>query len=174
MKTVHKMKILWLSGISCNGNAHSFLNYRELEEFLKDFEFIYHPIIPSKYNLIEVAKGDLGCDILLIEGAISPEFKKGDTPIINLITKYAPKVKKIVTVGTCATFGGIFRDSSYSFTTGVHFNSTYKEVYVFLYTESLNDIYTYSPIIRAVLYASPIILANYTLYYVPRGLRLNH
>ena len=44
-----KTKLLWLSSISCNGNAHSFLNYDELEVFLDNFEFIYHPIIDSLY-----------------------------------------------------------------------------------------------------------------------------
>lgn len=115
------MKIIWLTSISCNGNAHSFLNYPLLEQFLKDFEFVYHPIIESSYTLEDVVKKELECDILLIEGAISPEYKKADIPIVNIINTYAQKVKKIVTVGTCATFGGIFKSSPYSYSTGLHF-----------------------------------------------------
>ena len=117
-----KTKILWLSAISCNGNAHSFLNYPNLEQFLDAFEFVYHPIIDSLYTLDDVIHKDLECDILILEGAISPEFKKVDEPIINLVDRYAHKAKKIVTVGTCATFGGIFAQSGYSYTTGLHFN----------------------------------------------------
>ncbi len=117
-----KTKILWLTSIACNGNAHSFLNYPQLELFLKDFEFIYHPIINSLFTLNDVINRDLKCDILILEGAISIEYKKADEPIINIISKYAKKVQKIVTVGTCATFGGIFKYSEYTYTTGLHFN----------------------------------------------------
>jgi hydrogenase small subunit len=117
-----KLKILWLSAISCNGNAHSFLNYPNLGQFLEHFEFVYHPIIDSPYTLEDVIKKDLECDILLLEGAISPEFKKADEPVINLLDRDAHKAKKIVTVGTCATFGGIFAQNSDSYITGLHFS----------------------------------------------------
>jgi hydrogenase small subunit len=117
-----KLKILWLSAISCNGNAHSFLNYPDLGQFLEHFEFVYHPIIDSPYTLEDVIKKDLECDILLLEGAISPEFKKADEPVINLLDRYVHKAKKIVTVGTCATFGGIFAQNSDSYITGLHFS----------------------------------------------------
>ena len=120
---MYRLKILWLSALSCNGNAHSFLNYPHLENFLDNFEFVYHPVIESNYTLDDVIKKDLECDILLLEGAISPEFKKAGVPIINLIDKYAHKAKKIITIGTCATFGGIFAQSGYAYTTGLHFNN---------------------------------------------------
>jgi hydrogenase small subunit len=118
---VSKCKLLWLTSISCNGNAHSFLNYPNLEQFLEDFEFVYHSIIDSNYSLEDVVNKKLECDILIIEGAISPEYKKSDTPIINIINHYAHIAKKVVTVGTCATFGGIFKNSGYNYTTGLHF-----------------------------------------------------
>ncbi len=130
-----KLKILWLSSITCNGNAHSFLNYENLDILLDNFEFIYHPIIESKYNLNDIIYKDLYCDILILEGAISPEYNKVNEPIINIINKYASRVHKIVTVGTCATFGGIFRDSGYAYTTGLHFDG---EKPTFLFT-SLKD-----------------------------------
>ena len=117
-----KIKLLWLTSISCNGNAHSFLNYPQLEIFLDYFEFIYHPILESEYTLEDIIHKDIQCDILLIEGAISSEYKKIDEPIVNIINKYALRVKKIVTVGTCATFGGIFKQSGYAYTTGLHFD----------------------------------------------------
>lgn len=120
MKT--KMKVLWLSAISCNGNTHSFLNYPHMDQFLEDFEFIYHPVIDSKYLLQEIVSQDIECDILLIEGAISKEFKRADLSIVDIIKRYSKRVKKIVTVGTCATFGGIFRESGYEKTSGLHFD----------------------------------------------------
>ena len=135
MKKIDKIQVLWLSAISCNGNAHSFFNYSQLEIFFKYFEFIYHPIIESQYKLNNIINDEIDCDILIIDGAISPEYNRNSTPIINIINKYALKVKKIITVGTCATFGGIFRESGYSFTSGLHFNQD-KEIFLF---KSLKD-----------------------------------
>jgi len=119
---VSKTKLLWLSGIACNGNAHSFLNYPDFKGFLRDFEFVYHPLFDTEYSLQDIITKDIDCDILLIEGAISSEFKRANEPIINIINRYANRVKKIVTVGTCATFGGIFKESDYSYVTGLHFD----------------------------------------------------
>ncbi len=117
-----KTRVLWLSAIACNGNTHSFLNYPYLEQFFNDFEFIYHPVIDSQYSLEDIVKKDISCDILLIEGSISDEFKRADSSVVDIIKKYSKIVKKIVTVGTCATFGGIFRDSEYKDVTGLHFD----------------------------------------------------
>ncbi len=117
-----KLKVLWLTGIACNGNAHSFLNYPYLAQFMDRFEFLYHPIIESKYTLVDIINQDLECDILLIEGAISIEYKKDTTSIYDIIQKYSSKAQKIVTVGTCASFGGIFRDSGYLGASGLHFD----------------------------------------------------
>jgi hydrogenase small subunit len=121
-----KVKVLWLSSIACNGNTHSFLNYPYMEQFLDDFEFIYHPIIDSNYSLKEIATQTITCDILLIEGSISDDIKRADVKVIDIIKNYAKVVKKIVTVGTCATFGGIFRESDYKDTTGLHFEKDKK------------------------------------------------
>lgn len=116
-----KVRVLWLSAISCNGNSHSFLNYPYLEQFLDDFEFIYHPIFESAYTLEDIASKDIECDVLLIEGTISKEFKRADVSVVDIIQKYSKQVTKIVTVGTCATFGGIFKDSGYEEASGLHF-----------------------------------------------------
>ncbi|WP_415398092.1 hydrogenase [Sulfurimonas sp. CS5] len=92
-----------------------------MEQFLNDFEFIYHPVIDSNYSLKEIVSETIECDILLIEGSISDEIKRADVRVVDIIKKYAKIVKKIITVGTCATFGGIFRESDYKDTTGLHF-----------------------------------------------------
>ena len=76
----------------------------------------------SRYSLEDIVLNDIECDILIIEGTISSEYKKADQSIINIINQYASIVKKIITVGTCATFGGIFRQSGYSYATGLHFD----------------------------------------------------
>lgn len=79
----NKMRVLWLSAIACNGNTHSFLNYPFLEQFLDDFEFIYHPVIDSHYTLEDIVSKEIPCDILLIEGAISKEFQRADVSVVD-------------------------------------------------------------------------------------------
>jgi len=117
-----KVKVLWITGLACNGNTHSFLNYPHLEQFLNDFEFIYHPIIDSPYSLEQIVSDTIACDVLLIEGSISPQIEKADKKLIDIISSYAKIVNKIITVGTCSTYGGIFRQSEYEDVTGLHFD----------------------------------------------------
>ena len=117
-----KMKVLWITGLACNGNTHSFLNYPNLEQFLENFEFIYHPIIESEYSLEDVVSTPIACDVLLIEGSLSPEIEKADKKLFTIIQEYSNIVSKIITVGTCATFGGIFRQSEYEDISGLHFD----------------------------------------------------
>jgi len=102
------MKLLWLSALSCYGNVHSFFNYKDIDRFMQDFEFIYHPSIDSPYNIKDIATKDVECDVLLLEGTLEDELKKGDYLLKDIIIKYAKKAKKILTVGTCASFGGMF------------------------------------------------------------------
>ncbi|MCD6258390.1 MAG: hydrogenase, partial [Helicobacteraceae bacterium] len=83
--------------------------------------FIYHPIIDSNYSLEEIVSSEIRCEILLIEGSIAEDFQRADIPIIEIIKKYSKIAKKIVTVGTCATFGGIFKESNYTNVSGLHF-----------------------------------------------------
>ena len=115
-----KTQLLWLTGVACNGNAHSFLNYPDLETFFESFAFVHHSIIDSPYTLHDVARGDLPCDILLIEGAVSAHYTKAGVPLTEIIARYAAKAQAIVTVGTCATFGGIFKES-YEDASGLHY-----------------------------------------------------
>lgn len=116
------MKILWLSSLSCNGNVHSLLNYPYLEKFLKDFEFIYHPTFETKYTLKDIVSKDIDCDILIVEGTLEDDLLKADVDIKDLIFRYGKKAKKIVAVGTCASFGGIFLDDRKD-RYGLHFRS---------------------------------------------------
>lgn len=117
------MKILWLSALSCNGNAHSFLNYSELKQFLEDFEFIYHPIINTKYNLKQITTQTIPCDILIVEGTIETKLKKDNIELSTLINNYGKKAKKIIAVGTCASFGGVFLDDKVN-RYGLHYRLT--------------------------------------------------
>ena len=157
-----KTKILWLQGLACNGNSHSFLNYPHLAQFLEDFSFIHHPIIDSDYTLGEIVRGYISCDILLIEGSLSDEFERAGKSIKDVISMYAPHVKKIVTVGTCATFGGIFKDSPYADSSGL----------LFLEEESKEFEYANKVISVSGCPIHPEVLVN-TLYAIKNELALS-
>jgi len=110
MASQKKLKLLWLQSITCNGNTHSFLNYPDLATLLSYFEFVYHPVIETPYTIEEVAKGKLECDILILEGSFREEgFTRGRVEVSKIFTAYAKRAKHIISAGTCATFGGIFK-----------------------------------------------------------------
>ena len=105
-----KPKLLWLQSISCNGNAHSFLNHPELFSILAHFELIYHPILETNCSLEDIIKKRVECDVLILEGSFVQEgFLKAGVEVSSVIEHYAKRAKDIITVGTCATFGGIFK-----------------------------------------------------------------
>jgi hydrogenase small subunit len=114
------MKLLWLSALSCYGNVHSFFNYSHIDKFLEEFSFVYHPSIDSDYTLDDLYSKELECDILLIEGTLEDDLQKGDGKFATLLEKYGAKAKKIITVGTCASFGGIFAQN-YPNRYGLHY-----------------------------------------------------
>ena len=105
-----KTRLLWFSLLTCNGNAHALLNYPHLSTFMERFEWVYHPILPSTHTLSDLLREAVPCDILLIEGAFDPDLEKDGIPIAEPLTRYAQKARHIVTLGTCAAFGGIFAE----------------------------------------------------------------
>jgi NiFe hydrogenase small subunit HydA len=105
-----KPKLLWLQSITCNGNTHSFLNHPDLFSILSHFELVYHPVLESAYRMEDLLNGAVPCDILILEGSFVEEgYLKGGIEVSSLIKSYADKAKRIISVGTCATFGGIFK-----------------------------------------------------------------
>jgi len=131
--------ILWLSASACHGNAHSLLNYPYIESFLKEFEFVYHPILPSRYTLVEVASLKAECDILIIDGMLADDLHISDRPFGDLLEYYGEISKWILTVGTCATFGGIFSRYEEREGKGLHFDSgTPTDTYRHLFDRSIS------------------------------------
>ena len=105
-----KPKLLWLQSITCNGNTHSFLNHPELFSILSHFELIYHPVLETSFDMEALIAGKLKCDILILEGSFREEgFTKGGVEVSHLIETYAKRARHIISAGTCATFGGIFK-----------------------------------------------------------------
>ncbi|TNF45127.1 MAG: hydrogenase [Epsilonproteobacteria bacterium] len=118
-----KPKLLWLQSITCNGNAHSFFNHPDFFSLLSTFELIHHPFLDSEYSFEEVLKGSLPCDILILEGSFKEEgFTKAGIEVFDLIKIYADKAEHIISVGTCATFGGIFKQNDPDHISGFCFN----------------------------------------------------
>ena len=66
-------KIVWLQGITCNGNTHSLLsaNEKRLKLFLDSFDLVYHPSLTTDILLDDLLKKDDKIDFLLVEGAIT-------------------------------------------------------------------------------------------------------
>ncbi len=105
-----KLKLLWLQSLTCNGNSHSFFNHPDLFAILSKFELIYFPLIDTKYSLEDILHKQLECDILIIEGSIKKGLIKNGVDYSKLIENYAQEAKHIITAGTCATFGGVFKE----------------------------------------------------------------
>ncbi len=132
-----KLKLLWIQSLTCNGNSHSFFNYSHLFQLLNNFELIYFPLIKTKYSLIDVLQKKVECDILIIEGAIDQNLTKDQINIKKIISYYAKKAKYIITVGTCATFGGIFKEYDPQNISGFVFNKEEKKENFSLFQEKL-------------------------------------
>jgi len=133
-----KPKLLWLQSISCNGNTHSFLNHPELFSILAHFELIHHPLLESDYSLQDVINGGLPCDILILEGSFIEEgFLKAGVEVSATIERYAKKATHIITAGTCATFGGIFKQKEPDKISGFAFDIEEKTVRYEAYASKL-------------------------------------
>ena len=103
-----KPKVVWLQGVTCNGNSHSFVNLSGLDTLLQRYEWLYHPILPSSLSLMQL--WDAKCDILVIEGGAKKGWQKGDKEFMELFLHLAQKAKKVVAVGSCAVYGGVFKE----------------------------------------------------------------
>jgi hydrogenase small subunit len=102
--------LLWLQSITCNGNTHSFLNHPDLFSILSHFDLIYHPVLETRYTLEEILQGQSRCDVLILEGSFRKSgLEKGGVEVLTAVETYAQKATHIITAGTCATFGGIFK-----------------------------------------------------------------
>ncbi len=110
MQRHRKPKLLWLQSITCNGNTHSFLNHPDLFSILSHFELVHHPVLESPYTIEDLITFQIPCDILILEGSfIEKGFLKGGVEVSAIIAHYAQKATHIITAGTCATFGGMFK-----------------------------------------------------------------
>ena len=122
LKQDNKLKLLWLQGVTCNGNTHSFLNLKNLEQLLDKFEILYLPAFKTKHTLQDIVKCDLDCDVLIFEGSYDPLMLRCSVELKDILTPYIEKAKYIVAVGSCASFGGIFKASAPQRNSGLLFD----------------------------------------------------
>ncbi len=122
-----KKDILWVQGITCNGNTQSFLNYPNIKSFLKKYNFLYHPYLDSTLSVQEALEYDKEFDFLIIEGAISKDFIRAGLNFYDQVKKLSKNAKYIIAVGTCAVYGGIFKEKDPESITGVLYDKDKEE-----------------------------------------------
>jgi len=107
-----KKSIVWIQGITCNGDSHSFFNYPQMKSFAKNFEILYHPLLLMKYDLDTILKSKKKFDYLIIEGSftrVRDYIDRCGYSFEELIDNLSKRAEHIVCAGSCASFGGIFR-----------------------------------------------------------------
>ncbi|MCK9373734.1 MAG: hydrogenase [Sulfuricurvum sp.] len=116
------VRIVWICGITCNGNTHSFLNHPALEYLLAKIHFIHHPVLPSPLSLQEVVSTLPESDILIFEGAYRPDFERAGMAMEDLFTGLADKTGMIIALGSCASFGGMMKQCRPEEISGIAFD----------------------------------------------------
>ncbi len=107
-----KSTIVWLQGLTCNGNSHSFLNYPQMPSFASSFEMIYHPLICGAQSFMMLLESDARFDFLILEGALSHDerlLQRFGIPFYDILDNLSKRAKHIICAGSCASFGGVFR-----------------------------------------------------------------
>lgn len=107
-----KSTIVWLQGLTCNGNSHSFLNYPQMPSFASYFEMIYHPLICGAQSFMMLLESDERFDFLILEGALSHDerlLQRFGIPFYDILDNLSRRAKHIICAGSCASFGGVFR-----------------------------------------------------------------
>jgi hydrogenase small subunit len=105
-----KPKLLWLQGLTCNGNTHSFLNLNSLDTLLEQFEILYFPAFATDYTYEDILTCKLSCDVLIFEGTYDSTLQRGGILLADVLQHYAKSAKYIIGAGTCASFGGMFAE----------------------------------------------------------------
>lgn len=119
-----KLKIIWLQGITCNGNTHSFLNDPALAALLDEVQFLHHPVLPCSMSLQELVSKLPKSDVVIFEGAYSRDFERAGMAMERLLGTLASRTKHVIAMGSCASFGGIFKEASPDTISGIVFDKT--------------------------------------------------
>jgi hydrogenase small subunit len=121
------MPILWIQGSACNGCSSSLINsvHPKMRELLTEIiDLTYHQGFSSQTGatltdyLKQIARANRGKFILVVEGAIArandgaynivgQDSSGADISLLRLLNELSGMAASIVSVGTCASFGGI-------------------------------------------------------------------
>lgn len=120
---VQKINFIWLEATGCSGDIISFLNTYEPDMlyFLREMvnlRFCPSIMFPEGSKAFEEFLDTLDTDFILgVEGAVSSinggaytivaSYNGKDISAAEAISLAAPKAKHIISIGTCAAFGGI-------------------------------------------------------------------
>lgn len=114
-------KLIWLQGVTCNGNTHSFLNLPYLSQLLMRYEILYHPLLPSTRTLEEIVQCQITCDVLIFEGAFDPKMARAGVTLERIMAYYAGHAEHVIAAGSCASFGGVFKAAAPERNSGLAF-----------------------------------------------------
>jgi hydrogenase small subunit len=123
--------VIWLQGASCSGCSVSLLNATSpiIDTVLTDtVSMEYHPDLMAAYgetaitSMFNVATVSEGKFVLCVEGA-APVGASGrycvvgqrdgaPLTLVDAVQQLGPKAKRVVAVGTCASFGGVPKPSA--------------------------------------------------------------
>ncbi len=133
MSSFHSKKtIVWIQGITCNGDSHSFFNYAQMKNFARNFEIIYHPLLIGEYDLPTILNNTQTYDYLIVEGSFTKEkdfLDRFGFSFEYIIDNLSKRVKHIICAGSCASYGGIFRLRDTQKITGALFSGKEKDGY---------------------------------------------
>jgi hydrogenase small subunit len=120
--------ILWLQGSGCTGCTVSFLNYISATDPIDVADLLINDVNLAYHNTAMAAAADTGVEaidaayakggyILAVEGGVPRAFgghsciawsQNGiDVTFLDAVTKLASRASKILSIGTCASWGGI-------------------------------------------------------------------
>ncbi|MEJ2468206.1 MAG: hydrogenase, partial [Campylobacterales bacterium] len=116
-----KPRLLWLQGVTCNGNSHSFLNLPYLAQLLERFDLLYHPLLPSLETLESVVRCNHTCEVLVFEGAFDPQMTRAGRTLSSLVEHYGAEANHIIAAGSCASFGGVLAAAAPERSSGLAF-----------------------------------------------------
>lgn len=118
-----KTPILWLQAQACSGCSVSFLNSDEpgpAELLTKYIHLLYNSTISTAtgHLAMEICQGAIkhGDYFLVVEGALPAAMPEtcmmGHQPMTTLVSQAARQAKAILTIGTCASWGGFQRQKT--------------------------------------------------------------
>jgi hydrogenase small subunit len=105
--------VVWIQGLTCNGNSHSFLNHPQFAVLHEEMTLLYHPLFPSICSFQEVLHREDVIDVLVIEGALSHDatvLSRQGLGMDAILKALLPRTKFVVCAGSCASFGGVFKE----------------------------------------------------------------